>query len=93
MVQHPYQEKQKGMDGSGFLDRNVGSGGLALKEMENKTPTCDFLGSESIMKSCDGGSYKEIQVGMIPAESFPDFLVDVADMNEVFDDSTTAFGL
>lgn len=59
MVQHPYQEKQKkGKDASGLLDTDVGTGGLVLEEMENETPTCGYLGSESIIKSCDRGSYQ-----------------------------------
>lgn len=57
MVQYLYQEKQKkGTDTSSLLDTDVGTGGLVLEEMENETPTCGFLGSECIIKSCDRGS-------------------------------------
>ena len=52
------KNKKKGMDTSSLLDTDVGTGGLVLEEMENETPTCGFLGSESIIKSCDRGSFQ-----------------------------------
>ena len=53
------KNKKKGKDASGSLDTDVGTRGLVLEEMENETPTCGFLGSESIIKSCDRGSYQQ----------------------------------
>lgn len=50
------RKQKEGKVPSGLLDTDVGTGGLIL--MENETPACGFLGSESIIKSCDRGSYQ-----------------------------------